>query len=187
MPYADSKVADDSQNRFRATVVLAAGAALVLWVLAEGISIYGRLPAEVPIHFGLYGQPDGWSGKGVWSVLGMPMGAAVLLIVMAVVSRLSAKWYNFPGKERVLTLPKPVQDHIIAPMQESLAWLGAGIAIGISLAARDGWAVAMGQKEALGLWTMLGPIALGFVALLAGVLVTFRRLAQVEQSRGAGA
>ena len=182
MLYAESRSAADARGRLRAGVLLAAGAAAVLWVLWEGVIVYSRLPERVPIHFNLQGEPDGWAGKNVWSVLGMPILAAVLLVVMGLVSRLQAKWYNFPGKERVLALPKPLQDHIIAPMQESLAWMGAGIGVGISFAAREGWAVAMGHREALGVWTMLLPIALGFVAVLAGILVALRRLRDLEGS-----
>ncbi len=50
---------------------------LALLGLASAITgaVYGRLPQQMPVHFNLYGKPDGWMGKpvGAWLLLGLTL------------------------------------------------------------------------------------------------------------------
>lgn len=50
-------------------------------------SFYERLPARVPIHFGLHGQADGWASRGVGAWL-MPASALFVLVFIRVGARL---------------------------------------------------------------------------------------------------
>jgi hypothetical protein len=95
---------------------------------------------------------------------------------------LGARYYNFPGKERVLHLPSPQQDHVLAPIRESLAWLGAGIGIGLALLCRQAWAVALARRETISPGVMLAPMAIGFAAVVFGITQTRRRIGRLEQA-----
>lgn len=74
--------------------VLEALAAFGLLVLIVGVG-YGlvHLPATVPIHFGLSGQPDAWGSRLL--LLLLPGIASVLYVLLSLLSRVP-HWYNYP-------------------------------------------------------------------------------------------
>jgi len=169
-------------SRLRSGLALLVGAVFLVWTYADGVSVYGRLPDRIPTHFGPSGAPDAWAAKGLFSVYGMLLGGAGLLFVMALASRLSAKWYNFPGKERVLKLAPAQQAYVIAPMQELIAWLGAAIAVAFSIGSRQMWAVALGERPEISVAVMLLPAAVGIVGAVVSIVVARARLRAVEEA-----
>ena len=54
---------------------------ICLLPIAAGLAVYGKLPEQVPTHFGFDGTPNGWSSKA-FAVFGIPcfMGAINLLL-----------------------------------------------------------------------------------------------------------
>lgn len=169
-------------GRVRSGIALLVGLFFLVWAYMDGISVYGRLPDRIPTHFGPGGAPDGWAGKGVFPVFGLLIMGGVLLVVMAFVSRLGARWYNFPGKERVLKLPPAAQAYVIAPMQELIAWMGAAVAVMCSLASRQTWAVALGERAGISVWVMLLPAAVGIVGAGVTIICARARLRALEES-----
>ena len=169
-------------GRVRAGVAVLVGLFFLAWAYMDGISAYSRLPDRIPTHFGPGGAADGWAGKGVFPVFGLLMMGAALLVVMAFVSRLGARWYNFPGKERVLKLPPAQQAYVIAPMQELIAWLGAAMAVMLSVASRQTWAVALGERPGISVWVMLLPAAVGIVGAGLTIISARARLRALEES-----
>lgn len=45
--------------------------AAISWIIA--IYYWGKLPAVIPTHFGISGQPDAWNTKSVWWAFLLPM------------------------------------------------------------------------------------------------------------------
>jgi hypothetical protein len=180
----DATAAADARGRLRAQFLLVIAAFVILWVFVEGVTLWSRFPERVPIHFGLHGKPDGWAAKSFLSVFGMLIVDAVMLagMVFAASPRLSVRYYNFPGKERVLRLPPVQQAHVLAPLRESLAWLGAGVSIGLALLCRQAWAVALTRRETISPGVMLVPMAVGLAAVVLGIIHTRRRIGQLEQA-----
>lgn len=170
----------DGAGRRRAALLLAASSVVVLWVLAEGLVTYGRLPDQLPTHFGLAGRPDAWGQKGWFTALGPALIGAVVLVGMALL-RYVPQSYNFPAKELARRLPAPARAHVYSPIQEGLSWLGSGLAIGLSLMTRGVWVVALGRRAAISPVTFLLPTAVGLVAVLLGVLVATRRARALAQ------
>lgn len=54
----------------------------VLALIVISVAKYPALPAEMPTHWGFDMQPDVWSEKSFWTVLGMPLMALGLVVVM---------------------------------------------------------------------------------------------------------
>ena len=167
-------------GRVRARLLLLLATVIVVWTFVQGVGVYEHLPRRIPVHFGAAGRPDGWAGKGFFSVYGLLVIGAALLAVMALVSRLSARWYNFPGKERVLRLPPAQQAYVIAPMQELLVWIGAAIAIAFGFATRQTWEIALGTRRELTWWLLLTPAVVGVGGAILGIAITRARLRAVE-------
>ena len=167
----------------RSWLVLLVGAVFLVWACANGVSVYGRLPDRIPTHFGPSGAPNAWAAKGILSVFGLLIAGAALLLVMALVSRLGAKWYNFPGKERVLKLAPAQQAYVIAPAQELIAWVGAAIAVAFSIGSRQIWAVALGERQGTWEWVMLLPGVVGVVGAILSIVAVRARLRAVEESQ----
>jgi len=160
--------------------VLALATLVVLWVLGKGLTLYDRLPESVPTHFGPGGAPNAWGHKSVFSVFGLLMVAGVVLAAMALL-RMRPRWYNFPGKERVPRLPPEQQAQVHAPLQESLAWLGASIAIGLSLFSQAIWAVALGERGRISPLPIVLCVVTSIAAVIIGTIVAVRRLRAFEE------
>jgi len=169
---------DDTGSILRGNLLLLLAAAVLLFVFYQGLALYPHLPDRIPTHFGFTGQPDAWSAKTRLTAFGAPLMAAFLLLVMAFASsvRLNAKYYNFPGKERLLDLRLDEQRFILQPLREGLAWTGSGLTIGLSFLTRDTWAVALGQRAAISNGLLFLPMGIGLAAVLVGVICTRRRL-----------
>lgn len=82
------------------------GAILCLLPLAVMLPLYGQLPAELPIHFGIDGQADRYLPK-VWAVFGIPvLFVLIQLLQSGKVARRSGgiwRYYLVPGVAWVVT------------------------------------------------------------------------------------
>lgn len=54
---------------------------ICLLPIFAGLAVYGKLPEQVPTHFGFDGTPDGWSSKAV-AVFGMPCLMAAINLLL---------------------------------------------------------------------------------------------------------
>ena len=58
--------------------------ALATATVAYSAWAWPRLPAEIPVHFGLDGQPDRWAPATAWSWFTLPaLSVAALLLILA--------------------------------------------------------------------------------------------------------
>jgi hypothetical protein len=80
-------------KRWYVTAAIAPALAAVYY-LRSLLATYGRLPEQVPVHFGLDGQPNGWMSCKLWPV--------VSLVLMVVIEALL--FTTQPGIRRVPTL-----------------------------------------------------------------------------------
>ena len=46
------------------------GPVLIVLMIAFALAVYGRLPEQVPTHFGFSGEPDGWTPRFPGAFLG---------------------------------------------------------------------------------------------------------------------
>ena len=103
-------------------VVSVAGVLLMAWITAAAFHGPGGLPARIPVHFNALGQADGWGSRG--SLLGLPIVAILLYILMTVVSRYPAV-FNYPVRVTPQTRPR-LQElalEMIAWLKAELVWL----------------------------------------------------------------
>lgn len=68
-----------------------AGGIIILHFILIGMK-YSGLPARIPTHFGIDGQPDSWGSKA--TILALPVLAAALFIVMLYVNQ--DRFLNIP-------------------------------------------------------------------------------------------
>lgn len=62
-------------------IMLAVTSAVILLPMIVGLVLWNRIPAQVPVHFGIYGEPDGYGPKWIAVIL-LPM---FLMIMQAVI------------------------------------------------------------------------------------------------------
>ena len=69
-------------------------AALILAALAVSVLYYPHLPERIPTHWGLSGEPNGWSSRllGAWMI---PLLMAIIWVVMRAVPHLDPKHANY--------------------------------------------------------------------------------------------
>jgi uncharacterized membrane protein len=181
---AEAAAAADARGRLRTRFAVVLAAFVFVWVLAEGISIWHRLPDRIPTHFGLRGEPDAWGGKTIFNVLGLPLvGAAMLALTYVVASlRTSLRYMNLPRKDLILRLPPHQQEHVIAPIREAVVWLGAAISVGFSLLAREAWAVALDRREGISVIAIFVTLAAAIAAAIVGTVHVYRRVREIEDA-----
>ncbi len=188
MSYTDDEKMDGEESvvasRLRVAVLLAVGAAAIAFAAYQGMQLYPRLPDRMPTHFGASGEPDGWGVKSWFSVFGILAIDALMLAILgfAASGRLGAKYYNFPGKERVLRLPREQQDLVMAPLREGMAWMASAVTVALAMMARDSWLVALGERGGISVWPMPVALAIGMAAVIMGIVKANRRAAALGEA-----
>ena len=83
-------------------MLLVITSAIILLQTVAGVALWNRLPDPIPTHFGMNGEPDGWSSKA-FTVFGMPLILLALhWITLLVSSTKNAQMKNLHGKVRFL-------------------------------------------------------------------------------------
>lgn len=82
-----------------AIVVLVLTWALLIWA-------WPMLPERIPTHFGISGQPDGWSDKNFWSVF-IPVLLPTILGAVFLWLYRSNQSFNIPSSVRLKDMPEP--------------------------------------------------------------------------------
>jgi uncharacterized membrane protein len=137
-------------------VLMMVGAVAVTLHFMVVIYYWGELPARIPIHFDLSGQPDDWGGRG-W-LIALPLLAAVAWGGLSLMLRIPHR-YNYPWP---ITPENARQQYRLA--RAMIAGLAASIAVLLAL-----MTVEM-CRLALGLTSLLGPqwpiVVLGLLFIL---------------------
>lgn len=97
------------------------GSSLIILMLIMSVLYGDALPDQVPVHFGLDGQPDRWEDKETFLYM-LPLIMAGVMIGISVLLRLSPKIWSMPNARGILGL-----------LYFGCAVLIAGIHIGILL------------------------------------------------------
>ena len=101
------------------------GPVLIGLMIAFALAVYGRLPEQVPTHFGLSGEPDGWTPRFPGAFL-MPLLAAGVYILLIVLRRIDPRGANYRRFEETWW----VFLNVIALLMTALHVLSLGFAIG---------------------------------------------------------
>lgn len=98
--------------------------ALVLGSLAA----WPELPASIPAHLGLGGEPTRWTERSLAAWFGLPaLAVAMTLLIYGVAWLLPGRprFLNIPDKQRFLALPPERQAPVLRLVQTSLYWVNA--------------------------------------------------------------
>ncbi len=95
---------------------------LCLTPIILGVSLWDRLPDPIPTHFGIDGQPNGWSSRNM-AVFGIPAFMAAMELFCAVAMRIDPKSGNISSKPMV----------IVFVMMPVLSWFCAYMIYGSAL------------------------------------------------------
>ena len=99
-------------NKFK--IIL--GTVLCLVPILFGLSVWDELPGQMPIHFGINGEADGFASKP-FAVIGIPVIMAGFNLIMHLASRLEKRRENYSKKLESLTyFIVPVICNIIFPI-----------------------------------------------------------------------
>lgn len=110
----------------RITTILLTG----LWL--GSLVAWPRLPARMPIHFGIQGQADGWVETSPLAWFGLPLLALALVLLNAAIARWLPRrpdLFNHPDKQRFLALPATYRAPVIRRMQEFLHWISVQLVL----------------------------------------------------------
>lgn len=142
-------------------------------LLALGLGIvavvraWPELPATVPTHFGISGEPDASGARGTIAML--PAVAAFCYLLLSGVQRIPASWYNYPV---TFTDENRARQHALA--RDLIVWLKVALMGLFSHLTIGILRIALGHAEELGPWVVWGWLAAIF-ALVGVYLVRARR------------
>lgn len=137
---------------------------------------YPRLPARIPMHFNMAGEPDRWGGRG--GFIGLFVMPFVLTAVFYLLIRFipgigaNARYLNIPHREEFLKLPAEKRDVYWGVLKEFFAGLAAAVNLLFYLIVRGTVRIAMGEASLLPFSSMLPAL----VALALVMAFYFRRL-----------
>ncbi|HET6363328.1 MAG TPA: DUF1648 domain-containing protein [Gemmatimonadota bacterium] len=101
------------------------GPVLIGLMVVFALAVYGRLPEQVPTHFGFSGEPDGWTPRFPGAFL-MPLMAAGVYLLLFVLRRIDPRGANYSRFEETWW----VFLNVIALLMAALHVLTLGFAIG---------------------------------------------------------
>ncbi|MHB1234401.1 MAG: DUF1648 domain-containing protein [Microbacteriaceae bacterium] len=140
---------------------------------AVNVALYPTLPDPVPVHFTIAGEPDSWAAKSVWSVFGVLMIGAGIVILLTVLSvfaaRYSARTQSDDTTEQAM-LRTEVQRSMLTSLLSELTLV---IALGIS-------AIELAQRLLPGVRTATATSAIGLVVLIMVVIISTVTRARVR-------
>lgn len=152
-----------------------------MWALSVGLVAWAAwlwpdVPARVPVHFGLDGEPDRWADRSVWSWFGLPLvglatAAGLDALTRWSLSRPSAPGINIPNKGAILALPPPRRAPVLDRVGALLYGVGAWAMAAFVLIQAGVWTAATGAGA--GPWPLAGTLtaAVGpLVALVVGLV-----------------
>lgn len=149
-----------------AVIVLAAAAAV-------DVALYPTLPDPIPVHFDVAGRPDGFAAKSVWSVFGILIIGAAVVVLLSVISIFAARYAartQADDTAQQATLRTQVQRTLLTSMLSELAFV---IALGIS-------AIELCQRLLPGAAWTVAACALGLVVLVMVVIILNVARARVQ-------
>ena len=138
--------------------IIAALLAIVSW----GVAIYywDKLPASIPVHFGITGQADGWAERSLFFVYLIPLLQTILLAGF-IFLYYKPQYSDIPTTMWLMTLDKKHREHAFSLIRTMLVgtalWIGflfTYITYGMNVAALD--------KDA----SLSSPIMLSLVVLM---------------------
>ncbi len=162
---------------------------LAVWVLA--VLAWPDLPARIPMHYDLGGQPDRWVDKSVLSWFGLPALGTLLGVVMGLLlprwvmgmARRNSPWLNVPDKRRFAALPEAGRVRAVLPLVMGLTWIVLLLQVMFAWLVVGGARVASGEWATLPAWPVLLPIAaIGLVVVV--MFVAGQRCVRREMRRG---
>ena len=112
------------------------GPTLILLMVAFAAAVYGRLPERIPTHFGLSGEPDGWTARFPGAFL-MPLIATGVYLLLLVLRRIDPRRAHYDRFDETWW----VFLNLIALIMTALHVLSLGFAIG--------WPIAMDRAVTL--------------------------------------
>ena len=131
---------------------------------AVDVALYPSLPDPIPVHFDVAGHPDGWAAKSVWSVFGLLIiaaGVVVLLTALSVVAaRYNARTQSDDTSDQA-ALRTRVQRNMLTSLLSELAFV---LALGIS-------GIELLQRLAPGAGWAIGACAIGMVVVVMAVVI----------------
>jgi uncharacterized membrane protein len=155
-------------------VIWPALAVIVLAVAtAVNVALYPTLPDPVPVHFNIAGEPDGRGAKSVWSVFGVLIIGAAVVVLLTVLSvfaaRYSARTQSDDNAEQA-TLRTQVQRSMLTSLLSELSFV---IALGIS-------GIELAQRLLPGVRSATAAGAIGLVVLVMVVIISSVTRARVQ-------
>jgi uncharacterized membrane protein len=140
-------------------------AAIVLAVAtAVDVALYPTLPDPIPVHFNASGDVDGWAAKSVWSVFGILIIGAAIVVLLAVLSIFAARYsarIQSDDTAQQAALRTQVQRDILTSLLSELSFV---IALGIS-------AIELSQRLLPGASAALALSTIGLVVLVMAVVI----------------
>ena len=141
-------------------------AILLLSITGLGMYYWGRLPDEIPVHFGLDGTPDRWSSRGGETLLIfiLPWGMTLFMYLISLTAnsvRKHPQAMNIPNKEKFLALSPAQQAPFFDALKTMFYSTAAALNLLFLLIAYGMMQVAMGVCDKLpvwGIWPGLGLI-----------------------------
>ncbi len=156
----------------------------LLGLFAFAFATYADLPARYPVHFGLGGHPDRWTGKDLASWLVIPLTGLFIWLMMMGSARLvdwarkRPKLLSIPYKKRFLELPEERQDPVWQIIRNMMHWISLPTLLMMAYAQYATWQVARGAWKLMKtgpIFVLLGLVCLVTILCIVGMVRAIRR------------
>jgi len=127
--------------------------ALASWIIV--LTYWAKLPAIIPTHFGINGQPDAWNPKSLWWAFFLP-GIQSLIAGGFVFLYYHPQYSDMPTTMWLMTMEKHKREHAFDLIRTML--VGTGLWVGVLFTYISYAMNASAMQEGVGMnsWLLLG-------------------------------
>ncbi len=167
-----------ARARRRIAYARAAAAIVVLYMLVQGVVLYPRLPARLPLDVSgpspTTMQPDSYVPKNpITAFAGLLFG--VVFAVMWCRTEAKRDWSHWPGWEKAQLLTDERREYLLMPVREAMQAVGATVAVTMALTQLGMWDLALHRGTLLGYWPFPVGVTVAMVEGIPGGIIANRR------------
>jgi Protein of unknown function (DUF1648). len=131
--------------------IIAALVLLTTWIYLIGS--WGKIPRQIPTHFGFSGKPDSWGNRG--AILTLPIITSLLYILLTITSKFP-QYYNY-----IVDITEENAKRQYQNARTLMAWMAVEITVVFSYLEWKSIQVAMNKSNGLAVYFL--PIFLLFI------------------------
>ena len=136
-------------------IIFSAAFGLIFATFVVSLYFWNQLPAQIPIHFGISGQPDGYTAKNIFSLFLLPVLNLAMFCLFSLIYRYP-QYTSWPTTLILMTVETEKREKIYEILRSMNTWILFWLTLLFTYLQYNIIATANGRANGLEGWVMIG-------------------------------